>query len=130
MALQRDILKTSLIHYDDFAFFFSVLLSWVQNKKISITSRRCFGSKRLLTSRMKIKLVEKSSCIVSKHHRTGVKVISQTRSGTEHIWEQASNGAHQAMHSTNVIVQLLSLSLPVLLEAEASASVLPTNIQD
>ena len=107
-----------------------MLLSLVQNKKISITSRRCFGSKRLLTSRMKIKLVEKSSCIVSKHHRTGVKVVSQTRSGTEHIWEQASNGAHQAMHSTNVIVQLLSLSLPVLLEAEASASVLPTNIQD
>ena len=48
-----------------------------------------------LTSRMKIKLVEKSSCLVSKHHRTGVKFISQTGSGTEHIWEQASNGSHQ-----------------------------------
>lgn len=48
-----------------------------------------------LTSRMKIKLVEKSSWLVSKHHGTGVKFISQTGSGTKHIWEQASNGSHQ-----------------------------------
>ena len=102
-----------------------MLLSLVQNKKISITSRRWFGSKRLLTSRMKIKLVEKSSCTVSKHHRTGVKFISQSTFGN-----RQAMGLIRSMHSTNVIVQLLSLSLPVLLEAEASASVLPTNIQD
>ena len=45
---------------------------------------------KALTSRMKIKLVEKASSLVSKHHRTHVKSISWAGSWLDRVWEQAS----------------------------------------